>query len=367
MNRGLEWILTLSFGSGGNAENYLGGGWSGAEPDSRWMIGQASEIWLENPGDTQGQDLILEIEAGIMAGPPEKPGQRLQIGVRGKGIAQVHVPHGGTLGFHVPAQSMAAPGPVRLQFVHPDFRRPMDVHGGTDDRQLSFAMRGLRLWRVLPRPAATAAPALPPAELVMRFESLGDNCEFGLVQRNLGSEPLGLLRFAFIERPQLLRGLRCGFAGLGDPGTTEVTVAGEGREYVVRETAYGMTYHTYQHENEINMQTVRLQQSARLNFLRRKLMEDVGAGSKIFVIKRNEPLRPEEVLPIYTTLNELGCNWLLWMVPATPAHPSGTVERLLPGLLRGYVERFAPNDNAHDLSIDAWISVCEAAWRAAAA
>jgi hypothetical protein len=68
-------------------------------------------------------------------------------------------------------------------------------------------------------------------------------------------------------------------------------------------------------------------------------------------------------LPLYSTLNELGCNWLLWMVPCDSAHPAGTVEVLLPGLLRGYVDRFAPSENAHDLSVRPWTEVCEAAWR----
>jgi hypothetical protein len=126
-----------------------------------------------------------------------------------------------------------------------------------------------------------------------------------------------------------------------------------------------MTYHTFQYEHQISLDTVRQQQIARLHFLKRKLMEDAATGEKIFVIKRNPPLRPEEVLPLYTTLNEIGCNCLLWMVPADAAHPSGTVEMLLPGLLRGYIDRFAPSENAHDLSLSAWTAVCEAAWRAA--
>jgi hypothetical protein len=93
-------------------------------------------------------------------------------------------------------------------------------------------------------------------------------------------------------------------------------------------------------------------------------MDDVAAGEKIFVIKRTPPLRPEEILPLYAVLNETGRNWLLWMVPSDPAHPPGTVEVLLPGLLRGYIDRFAPLENAHDLSLDAWTAVCGTAWRA---
>ena len=39
-------------------------------------------------------------------------------------------------------------------------------------------------------------PVLDDRDLVLQFESIGDNCELGLVQRRAGSEPLGLLRFA---------------------------------------------------------------------------------------------------------------------------------------------------------------------------
>jgi hypothetical protein len=200
--------------------------------------------------------------------------------------------------------------------------------------------------------------------MIMRFESLGDNCEFGLVQRVMGAEPLGLLRFSYIELRQLLRGLRCGFDRLGDPDTTEISIFGVDKEIVVSESLYGMTYHTYQYESQIDLDTVHRQQVTRLSFLRRKLLEDIGNGEKIFVLKRTRPLRPEEVLPLYAVLNELGRNWLLWMLPSDATHPPGTVELLLPGLLRGYIDRFAPNENAHDLSFDAWTAVCKAAWRA---
>jgi hypothetical protein len=271
---------------------------------------------------------------------------------------------GGAVGFHIPAALVAGPGPVRLLFLHPDFRRPMDFGGGTDDRQLSFSVRSLRLYRILPRSALSSGPPLPLNQMIMGFESLGDNCEFGLVQRVMGAEPLGLFRFAYIELPLLVRGLRSGFVGLGDPGTVEVTVDSGDREYMVRESVYGMTYHTFQYEQQISIETVREQQSARLHFLRRKLMDDIAAGEKIFVLKRLPPLRPEEVMSVFATLNEQGRNWLLWVVPSDAAHPPGMVEILLPGLLRGYMDRFAPKENAHGLSREAWTSLCVAAWRA---
>jgi len=362
MNGGVERILTLNFGKDGNETNHLGVGWSGDEPNMRWMVGQASELWLEHPGSEH--DLILELDLGVMDVPPGVSGHRLVAGARGKGIAQIAVSRGGTVGFHIPASVVSEPGPVRLLFVHPDFRRPKDLGGGTDDRPLAFSVSSLRLFRVFPRTVSADGLALPPDQMITRFESLGDNCEFGLVQRRLRAEPLGLLRFSYIELPLLLRGLRCGFDGLGDPNTTDVTVEGKDREFVVRESVYGMTYHTFQYDDQMELDTVRHQQATRLNFLRRKLMEDIANREKIFVIKRSPPLRPEEVLPVYTILNEAGLNWLLWMVPADGAHPPGTMEVLLPGLLRGYIDRFAPAEDAYDLSVPVWTSVCEAAWGA---
>ena len=362
MTTGLQRLLTLTFGAGGNEANYLGSGWSSDEPGARWMLGQVSELWLDNQGGDH--DLILELDTEVFVVPPAVTAQRLMLGVRNIGIAQIAAHHGGVLGFHIPAKLAAGPGPVRLLFIHPDFRRPMDVQGSTDDRPLSFALRGLTLSRVLPRPAPAGGAPLLPQQMIARFESLGDNCEFGLVQRRLGADPLGLLRFSFIERIALLRGLRSGFEGLGDAGTTEVAIEGKEREYVVKETAYGITYHTFQYADRIELETVQAQQAARLRFLKRKLLEDIAAGEKIFVVKRAEPLRPEEILPIYTTLNEQGRSWLLWVVLADATHPSGTVEVLLPGLLRGYIDRFAPYDDAHDIALPAWTSVCEAAWRA---
>jgi hypothetical protein len=31
------------------------------------------------------------------------------------------------------------------------------------------------------------------------------------------------------------------------------------------------------------------------------------------------------------------------------------------GLLKGYIDRFAPGDNAHDLSLNCWIELCRKA------
>src|ERR1041385_7120891 len=53
------------------------------------------------------------------------------------------------------------------------------------------------------------------AKIVAKFESLGDNCEFGFVQRHHGLEPGGLLRWASSTTLDgLVQALECRFAGL---------------------------------------------------------------------------------------------------------------------------------------------------------
>ena len=74
------------------------------------------------------------------------------------------------------------------------------------------------LGRLMPAPAALppgVATALP--DLFLQFESMGHNCEFGLVQRHFGAEPLGLLRWNAISVEDVILGIEQQFEGVGNP------------------------------------------------------------------------------------------------------------------------------------------------------
>ena len=66
------------------------------------------------------------------------------------------------------------------------------------------------------------ADSLADRDLVLRFESLGDNCELGLVQRAAGVEPLGLLRFADSSLDRLVRLLDARADGIAEPSKVAV-------------------------------------------------------------------------------------------------------------------------------------------------
>jgi hypothetical protein len=173
------------------------------------------------------------------------------------------------------------------------------------------------------------------------------------------------LRFSGTFLRDLLRGLEADFAGVGTPEALRpFLTSNQGRrEFMVVEENYGLQYHTFVYEDQATIEQVREQESRKLKFLRRKFLEDLQEGEKIFVCSRsNPPLSESEMLPLLFALRRHGPGTLLWVEPADEENPPGSVASVGPGLLRGFIDRFAPGENAHDLSLRVWLSVCANAY-----
>jgi capsular polysaccharide biosynthesis protein len=213
------------------------------------------------------------------------------------------------------------------------------------------------------REVENATAGKPIDELVVAFESLGDNCEFGLVQRWAGAEPLGLLRFAGITLDRLLQGLKEEFSGVGTADTLEIYLAGEApREYMVHETSLDIKYHTNITEAQIGPEELRQREARRLGFLRRKMLADLASGEKIWVWREMTAADAERLRPLVKLLRRFGPNTLLWVVAADEGHAPGTLERLDEGFLKGYVERLAAYADATDISPESWYVMLEKAY-----
>jgi hypothetical protein len=109
----------------------------------------------------------------------------------------------------------------------------INVHGERVARAMldvtPWETLGMALWRSIfgrgrtaVRKDAPKVPVVPRAEPMLGFESLGDNCEFGLVQRLCGAEPLGLFRFHATILSNLVAPLREDLQGLFDSQDLEV-------------------------------------------------------------------------------------------------------------------------------------------------
>ena len=214
---------------------------------------------------------------------------------------------------------------------------------------------------------APAAAELTDRELMLEFESIGDSCEFGLVQRNAGAEPLGLLRFSGVPITHLTRALERRFDGIAEPENIRPQV--ENGEYMVKLTKYDFIYHAFVREHEMDADTLRQREVRRTRFLVNKLIGDLENPAKVLVIRQNEPLLAHDLAMLRAALGRYGASTLLWVLEATPGHPPGTVEIADDHLLVGYVRWLAPREDAPNIDHESWLRVCREAhalWRPAA-
>ena len=193
------------------------------------------------------------------------------------------------------------------------------------------------------------------ADLVLRFESLGDNCELGLVQRRAGVEPLGLLRFAGAPLRNLVRGLDARFAHIADPA--HVRVYPENGEYMVKLTKYDFTYHAHVDVGRMDPETLHRQQCRTIGFLAKKLMDDLETPAKILVFRQNEKLLASDLVDLRIALSAYGPNIILWVQEALPGHPPGSVEVADDRMMVGYVRRLAERETVPDLDFKSWMQM----------
>ncbi len=230
-----------------------------------------------------------------------------------------------------------------------------------NDKPLEIAFRHsgeflLEALRIEQGHDVTEEPPTPEA-LMLRFENIGDNCEFGLVQRHFKADPVGLLRFAGLRTPRrLIRFLDEKFGRFGEPGTLGVRIIGG--EYWIIDDVYGVSYHTFKYQHEVAAEEVIRENEVKTGYLKRKFVEDLEDGDKIMVYKRVVTEDVHEIIALHAALNSFGTvNKLLWVTQADGQHASGDVEWVGDRLLRGYVGTISLT-NAHDYDPDIWLRLC---------
>jgi hypothetical protein len=384
----VECDLTISFATTGNSRAFLGGGWARSEDSFTWCIGAESHLLL--PRLELADEYVLTLDVSPFIHAPELTSQRLIVSVNDTVVGSTELSRPSLLGYRIPSGVARRADRMVVTLQTPDASQPVDFADSADDRHLAFALSAAKLYRVtnLPGAAATRLPnglmlgstnersfgarghvdltewamthtGLTIEQIALQFESLGENCEFGLFQRRCDAEPLGLLRFSSTFMRNLIRGIDDGFEGIGAHEDIDPRLEGQSRkEYMIHEKKFGLVYHTFVYEGQRSAWLMREQESARLKFLRRKFMEELESTDKIFVYKFGAGVTEEEILPLHMALNRYSEATLLWVVPAERDRPAGTVEVVMPGLLKGYIDRFASDENAHDLSFDGWLRVC---------
>jgi len=205
--------------------------------------------------------------------------------------------------------------------------------------------------------------------LLLKFESIGDNCEFGIVQTRFGAETLGLLRWGTIFPGQLVEMLDNRLEGVGLPENTFAREDPTG-EYVAGDNRY-FHMHTFINHHQAPAEQVHRQMCRRLSFLKEKFIEDLEAAEKIFVYKTSDEHSDDQDLQaIWTAMQAYGPNRLLCIRPTEDKAQSGHVELVAPRLMHGTIEGLTPafDDTAKlDDHLAAWLVACRTAHQIASA
>ena len=381
--------VTYTFGRGATAFRYMRDGWNLGEANFTWTEGNVSRLELPAPGGSGCY--ALRLDAWPMTVPGEVPRQDVTILLDGYVIGQQRLDGRSFWLVPLPRELTEGRTVLPLAFALPDARRPSDFGDSPDSRQLGIALSSIG---VIPLPdhlraagslraeqeaspppiavsreflavgkatlptAIEATLKIGPAALARGFESIGTNCEFGIVQRQLGVEVLNLFRFCNVPLPELMLALTDDLKLLADPAAVTVELNdAERREFVVALPAYNLRWHTFTYEDQGNQETLARTHGIKLGYLRRKFYEGLSAGRKIYVVKQRPPIAVAQALALLMELNRHGHATLLWVEQALDATRSGEVELLAPGLMRGYVERFAPDNDVESADTADWLRV----------
>jgi len=209
----------------------------------------------------------------------------------------------------------------------------------------------------------TAKPefCLDVPRMLQLFEGLGDNCDFGMVQRTVGIEPFGLFRFAACSASDVSSLLRSRFRQLGEPDDLWLIEAGPRREYWLKSRHCSFAAHTNRFGDQDDPEMVRSALIEKIRFLKTKLIRELLSGRRLFVHRGRSDI--EEVREIAAQLRTYGPNHLLWVNVADATHLPGSVECLSDGLLLGFISRFGNYDETARFPVAEWISVCAKAYR----
>jgi hypothetical protein len=211
--------------------------------------------------------------------------------------------------------------------------------------------------------AATALPAAIEAALgadiltlLRGFESLGTDHEFGVVQRKLGLEVLNLFRFCEGTLADLIHALTDELKAASDPDQVALEL-NDPEHHALALPPYNLRWLAFASESDADPDTWRRANAVTLGYLRRKFYEGLRRGQKIYVLKQRRPLPVAEAAVLLMELNRYGTATLLCVAEAQKERLPGEVELLLPGLMRGYVERFVPDSDVESVDAADWLRV----------
>lgn len=195
-------------------------------------------------------------------------------------------------------------------------------------------------------------------EIVGGFSSLGDNCEFGLVQRICGVEPLGLFRFSRTELAPLIAALDADFEDYGGPGDLELYASLKDR-LSCRSRLYGFDYLVSDASADQDAGKLLGRETAKVGFLKRKLLEDLSEDGRVFVRKASTEETDADARRLLQALRRHGRSTLLHVRQGHTVSATAVGD----GLIHATLPHLAPVEAAYDIDLESWLDLCARTYR----
>lgn len=144
----VETILDLDFRRSGNATPYLGQGWSAAEPDYTWTVGEESHIRFKSPQPPGPFLLRMKYSCFVSDFVPL---QQFDCFLNDNPVASFSEDHRRVTfrEFRMNASVFQGVEDSLLKLMHPRAARPDKFGNAKDDRSLAFCFRTIAIVRVL--------------------------------------------------------------------------------------------------------------------------------------------------------------------------------------------------------------------------
>lgn len=203
-------------------------------------------------------------------------------------------------------------------------------------------------------------------QLMLRFQSLGEGCEFGAVQRHFGAEPPDLLRWSTLEFDGLVAALNARLDQFGERANSDLIVAADG-EYLVQDKRWMLAVHTFRFAGQVDGDTVLGETCERIKSTCGAFLAALAAAEQVFVY-HCAGLDADQLDRLHHALRAFGPVRLLCVQPAAPTAPThfqGRAGELIAlGADRhvGFVERLGTKgpSGRWDIAYEDWLSICEA-------
>ncbi len=198
--------------------------------------------------------------------------------------------------------------------------------------------------------------------MLLTFESVGSTCEFGLVQRRFGAEPLGLLRFNSVRFGGLVAALTHRFVDMGKPEKTVLVCAPNG-EYYLRDRRWDLDMHTFTFKGQQDPDVLYAKFCKRSAYLKDKFVSDLSEAKKV-IVYLSSALTKDDLLTMHRAFRSIGPITLLYVKPVTSQTEgidegrAGEVIKLDRDLYVGFLSRIgnAP-DGSWNIAFEDWVSI----------